>query len=31
MTVLVFEIALSLVPVGVIHELGHGDMNTIED
>jgi hypothetical protein len=31
MEVLVFEIDLSPVPVGAVHELGHGDMTTIED
>jgi hypothetical protein len=31
MKIPVFEIELSLVPVGAVHELGHGDMTTIAD
>jgi hypothetical protein len=31
MKILVFEIELSLVPVGAVHELGHGDMTIIKD
>jgi hypothetical protein len=31
MEIHVFEIESSLVPVGAVHELGHGDMTTIED
>jgi hypothetical protein len=31
MTIPVFEIELSPVSVGAVHELGHGDMTTIED
>jgi len=30
MKIFVFEIELSPVRVGAIHELDHGDMNTIE-
>jgi hypothetical protein len=30
MTIHVFEIELSPMSVGVVHELGHGDMTTIE-
>jgi hypothetical protein len=29
MTIPIFEIDLSPVPVGAVHELGHGDMTTI--
>jgi hypothetical protein len=31
MKIPVFQIELSPVLVGVVHELGHGDMTTIED
>jgi hypothetical protein len=31
MKIHVFEIELSLVLVGVVHDLGHGDMTKIED
>jgi hypothetical protein len=31
MKIPVFFIELSSVSVGVVHELGHGDMTTIED
>jgi hypothetical protein len=31
MTILVFEIELSHVHVGAVHESGHRDMTTIED
>jgi hypothetical protein len=30
MTIHVFEIELSLVHVGVVHDLGHGDMTTTD-
>jgi hypothetical protein len=31
MTILVFEIELSPVPVDAVNESGHGDMSIIED
>jgi hypothetical protein len=31
MTIPVFEIELSPIPVGAIHDSGHEDMTTIED
>jgi hypothetical protein len=31
MTIPVFEIELPPVPVGAVHESGHGDMTTVED
>jgi hypothetical protein len=31
MTIPVIEIELSPVPFGAVHELGHGDMITIEE
>jgi hypothetical protein len=31
MTIPIFEIELSPVTVGAVHESGHGDMTTIED